>query len=80
MLYTYLHFFFLWNLTKPFEIIIPFGTGSIETTRLSYDKNGNYFDFNMNSLAPRNVYRIVFLFDNNGQKQLIDEGFKFKLV
>ena len=62
------------------EIIIPFGTGSIETTRLSYDKNGNYFDFNMNSLAPRNVYRIVFLFDNNGQKQLIDEGFKFKLV
>jgi hypothetical protein len=62
------------------EVIIPFGTGSVETTRLSYDKNGNYFDFYMSSLAPNNVYRILFLLVDNGQNQLVDKGFKFKVV
>jgi hypothetical protein len=62
------------------EVVVPFGTGSIETTRLSYDKDGNYFRFFMSSLPPRNVYRIVFLFDIDGERQILDNGFKFKVV
>ena len=62
------------------KIVVPFGTGSAETTRLSYDTHGNYFKFYMSSLPSGNVYRIVFLFDVDGQKQLIDNNFKFRVL
>lgn len=62
------------------EIVVPFGTGSLKTTKLSFDAKGNYFKFFMKSLSPREVYRIVFLFDVGGQRQIIDQGFKFKVV
>lgn len=62
------------------EVVVPFGTGSPESTRLSYDANGNYFDVYMRSLSPGNVYRFGFLFDVDGERQLIDGGFKFKVV
>jgi len=66
------------------EQVVPFGTGSytggIDWTRLSYDGNGNYFDFQMGALAPGQVYRVVFLFDQDGRKQVVDKGFKFRIV
>lgn len=66
------------------EAVVPFGSasyqGGTDNTRLSYDSQGNYFDFRMDCLAPGNVYRIVFLFDIDGQKQLVDGNFKFKVV
>lgn len=62
------------------EVVVPFGTGSVEYTRLSYDKRGNYFRFHMSTLPPGQVYRLMFMFDVGGQKQIIDEGFKFRVV
>jgi hypothetical protein len=66
------------------EQVVPFGTGSYEGgtdwTRLSYDENGNYFGFHMGALAPGQVYRIVLLIDQDGQRQVLDGGFKFKVV
>jgi hypothetical protein len=66
------------------EQVVPFGTGSYQGgtdwTRLSYDGNGNYFDFHMSSLAPGNVYRVVLLFDQDGRRQIVDRGFKFRIV
>jgi len=66
------------------EQVIPFGTasyyGGTDWTRLSYDGNGNYFSFFMSSLSPGNVYRIVFLFDQDGQRQIVDGGFKFRVT
>ncbi len=63
------------------EVVVPFGTGSTETTRLSYDKDGNYFKVYMKSLPRGGVYRVVYLFDIDGQRQLIDNrGFKFRVV
>ena len=63
------------------EVVIPFSTGVIEYTRLSYDQKGNYFNLNMSSLSPGNVYRIVFLFDVDGQQQyLTDAGLKFRVI
>ncbi|MHB8407908.1 MAG: hypothetical protein ACYDHY_07480 [Acidiferrobacterales bacterium] len=61
------------------EVIIPFGTGSVETTRLSYDLRGNWFRVYMSALSPGNVYRIVFLVDVDGESRVIDQGFKFRL-
>ncbi len=62
------------------ETVIPFGTGSVETTRLSYDENGNYFRFFMSALSPGEVYRIVYLFVVDGERQIIDQNLKFKIV
>jgi len=60
--------------------VIPLGTGTIETTRLSYDQNGNYFNFHMNTLAKKELYNIVFFFQIDGQLQKINQDFKFKLI
>lgn len=62
------------------ERVIPFGTGSQQHTRLSYDGNGNYFRMFMTNLHSGNVYRVVLLVDENGRKEVIDPGFKFKVV
>lgn len=62
------------------EVVVPFGTGSNEFTRLSYDENGNFFNFHMSSLAEGNVYRITFLLYVDGQRQLIDGNHKFRVV
>lgn len=51
-----------------------------EFTRTSYDVNGNYFTFHMRNLSQGNVYRIVFLCDVDGQTQIIDRQYKFKVV
>lgn len=60
--------------------IIPLGTGSVETTRLSYDENGNYFKFYTNSLSKNELYKIIFFFDVDGQLQKIDKNFTFKVL
>lgn len=62
------------------EVVVPFGTGTVETTRLSYDQRGNYFNFYVRSLPAEQVYRVALLFDVDGQRQLVDPGFKFKVV
>lgn len=63
------------------EVVVPWGTGSTEFTRLSYDENGNHFTVHMSSLAPGNIYRISFLFDVDGQRQyILDAGLKFRVT
>jgi hypothetical protein len=62
------------------EVVVPFGTGSIETTRLSYNRDGNYFDFYMRSLPPKNVYRLVLLMVVDGRRQIVDRSWKFQVL
>lgn len=62
------------------SIVVPFGTGTVETTRLSYDDHGNYFKFYMKNLPSGGVYRLVFLFVVDGQNRFVDGDFKFKVV
>lgn len=62
------------------DIVVPFGTGVQEHTRLSYDSRGGNFLLPMSALAPGNVYRIDFLMDIDGQRVLIDRDFKFKVM
>jgi len=60
--------------------VIPLGTGTLETTRLSYDKNGNYFKFFMSSLSQREVYNLVFFFEIDGQLQKVNQDFRFRVI
>ena len=62
------------------EVVVPFGTWSLDHTRLSFDQNGNYFNMYMSTLSPGNVYRLKFLFYVDGQRQIVDSDLKFRVI
>lgn len=59
--------------------IISYGTGSQNHTRLSYDKDGNYFDFDMNLLEPDYMYTIKFCYKYAEEFRELKETFKFRV-
>lgn len=61
------------------EVVVPYDTGSLGYTRMSFGQNGNYFNFYMDSLSEGNVYRLKFMFDVNGESVEIDDDFKFRV-
>jgi hypothetical protein len=78
-IYKYMY----WRLKQGFtnEIIIPFGTGSSNSTRLSCDAGGMYFDMYMKDLAGNQAYQIEFLIrDENQDYIVVDQGFRFKII
>ena len=63
------------------EVVVPYGTGSIPYTQLSYNGDGNYFNLFMQNFVPGFLYRIKFLIDiNRFDKKVVDDGFVFKIV
>lgn len=63
------------------EMVIPFGTGSVAYTQMSYNGDGNYFNIWMSSFVPGYSYRIKFLIDiNRYDKKIIDDQFLFRVV
>ena len=60
--------------------VLDYGTGSTNHTKLSYDKDGNYFDFDMSLLEAGYSYGIKFMFYLNGEYREQPEVFKFKVV
>lgn len=60
--------------------VLDYGTGSTSHTKLSYDKDGNYFDFDMSLLEAGYSYGIKFMFYLNGEYREQPEVFKFKVV
>lgn len=62
------------------EVIIPYGTGSVQWTRLSYDRDSNYFDIFFNGFVPGFVYKPKFLIVYNKSKIEIDDSRKFKVI
>jgi hypothetical protein len=60
--------------------VIPFGTGSLQETRLSYGADGNQFRLFMSNLHAGNAYRVLFLVNDNGAQQVIDNQILFKVV
>ena len=59
--------------------IIPFGTGSVEHTSLSYDSKGNYFDLDTSYLDKGYSYGIQVAYKLNGQYVIQPEIFKFRI-
>ena len=60
--------------------VIPYGTGSLDHTRLSYDVSGSYFDLNVKLLEKGFEYGILFSFYINGQYDEHNHAYKFKVV
>jgi hypothetical protein len=61
--------------------VIPYGTGSLMHTGLSYDVSGSYFDLDMNYLEPNYSYQVKLTFyddvTNSWKEQ--SETFKFRV-
>jgi hypothetical protein len=55
------------------DIIIPFDTSSINSTRLSTDSQGMFFNFDMGSLSRGRSYVFDFLVRDDGFDQVIDK-------
>tara|TARA_R100001129_G_C5304389_1_gene243357 strand:+ start:1 stop:1242 length:1242 start_codon:yes stop_codon:yes gene_type:complete len=59
--------------------VIPFGTGSLNHTRLSYDSNGSYFDLEMDLFDSDAVYELSFAYLINGSYVEQPERFRFRV-
>lgn len=62
-----------------FKEIVPFGTGSVEYTKLSYDKDSNFFTFNMNLLEPGYQYQFEYIIKVDDRVSLQKDKFKFRV-
>lgn len=59
--------------------VIKYGTGSLNETRLSYDKDGSYFDLDMSLLEPGYAYGLKFVYYINNAYREQPETFKFRV-
>ena len=61
--------------------VIPFGTGSLLHTQMSYDVSGNYFDVDMGLFEPGYAYGIKLAYYNGSVASWIEqpETFKFRV-
>jgi len=61
--------------------VIPFGTGSLLHTQMSYDVSGNYFDVDMGLFEPGYAYGIKLAYYNGSVGSWIEqpETFKFRV-
>ena len=59
--------------------VVPFGTGSLNHTRLSYDVSGSYFDLKMDLFDTDTVYELSFAYLINGSYVEQPERFRFRV-
>ena len=59
--------------------VIDYGTGSENSTRLSYDASGSYFDLDVSLLEPGYAYQISFIFNDGGIYREQTEHFKIRV-
>tara|TARA_R110002073_G_scaffold20580_4_gene73510 strand:+ start:631 stop:2151 length:1521 start_codon:yes stop_codon:yes gene_type:complete len=59
--------------------VIPYGTGSLNHTRLSYDVSGSYFDLKMNLFDTDSIYEMKFTYVINGNYVDQSESFRFRV-
>ena len=60
-------------------VVIDYGTGSVEYTKLSYDASGSYFDLDMINLESDYAYNINILSIEDGVTYEHPETFKFRV-
>ena len=70
-------YYSLVRIQDSFEVV-PYGTGSTEHTLLSFDKNGNYFDFDMSILEKGYMYGFKFSFDLQQDGEIEEQPYIFK--
>ena len=60
------------------EIVIPYGTGSLYYTGLSYDLSGSYFKLDTGMLEKGYQYEIYYAFYNEDTANYVEQPYKFK--
>lgn len=60
-------------------IVIDYGTGSLNHTRLSYDVSGSYFDLDMEIFQSGYMYEISFIFADSSIYREAKEKFRFRV-
>jgi hypothetical protein len=58
--------------------VIPYGTGSLKHTGLSYDVTGNYFKLDTSFLESGYQYEICYSFYNEDSNSYVEQPYKFK--
>jgi len=58
--------------------VVDYGTGSVKYTELSYDQNGNYFEFNMDMLEPGYQYGFKFSIYDEYTQSYLEQPYIFK--
>jgi len=71
-------YFKIFRVADDFEVI-PYGTGSLNYTRMSYDKDGNYFDVDMSLFEKGYSYGIKVAYRSNNVYNEQPELFKFRV-
>ena len=61
-------------------VVIPYGTGSTNETKLSYDSQGNYFVLDTSLLESNHTYGINFIFYEDVAYEEQNELFKFRVI
>ena len=61
------------------RVVIPYGTGSIQDTRLSYDVSGNYFDLDATLLEPNYTYGINFSIYDPDTQSYEEQPYVYKI-
>jgi hypothetical protein len=60
--------------------VISYSTGSTPSySKLSYDKDGSYFDLDMKLLEKNNAYQINFVFKDGANYVELSENFRFRV-
>jgi hypothetical protein len=65
--------------TSDKKIVIPYGTGSLGETMLSYDSDGNYFDLDMDLLEAGYSYDLKFSFYEDSLSSYREQPYTFKI-
>ena len=58
---------------------MPYGTGSEQHTKMSYDQSGSYFDLDMSMLQKDYAYGLSLTYYLNGKYVEQPEVFKFRV-
>ena len=61
------------------SVIVDYGTGSQNHTKLSYDDKGNFFDYDFSMLESGYAYAFRFLLNLDGTYEEVDNVFRFKI-
>ena len=54
-------------------VVVPFDTGSVKSTEMSYDVSGNYFDLRMDLLEPGYAYGIKISYYDDTVKSYVEQ-------
>lgn len=61
------------------NVIVPFSTGTLKYSKLSYDFEGNYFKLWTKSLMKNSVYKIKILIDYNRKRFIFDKNWTLNI-